>query len=168
MLTAISIALICIATIVFLRHRLLCYLRHFQAGGYCRTQFKNWLIANNIFDRKGSTIATIAAVTLELLHRSQMSPFITVIICLLGAIALIWLSLWEKDPYKAEDFPLQPSEQVKGIYHLALGLYSIAFALVVVGVYQLGAGDRMAYYWLVVILAIQSSPVWIFLASTIL
>ena len=165
MLTALSIALICLATIVFLRHRLLCYLRHFQAGGYCREQFKNWLIANNIFDRKGSTIATIAAVTLESLHHSHVSALI---VCALGAIALIWLSLWEKDPYKAEDFPLQPSKQVKGIYHLALGLYSIAFALVVVGVYQLGAGDRVAYYWLVAIVAIQSSPLWIFLASTVL
>jgi hypothetical protein len=168
MLTALSIALICIATIVFLRHRLLCYLRHFQAGGYCRTQFKDWLIDNNIFDRKGSAIATTAAVTLELIHRSQMSSFITLIISLLGAIALIGLSLWEKDPYKAEEFPLQPNEQAQGIYHLALGLYSIAFALVVVVVYQLGAGDRIAYYWLVVIVAIQSSPMWIFLASTIL
>ena len=66
MLTALSLSLISAAAIIFFSRRLLRYLRNFQEGGYSRMQFTNWVIANGIYDKKGSLIATIAALSLEL------------------------------------------------------------------------------------------------------
>jgi UDP-N-acetylmuramoyl-tripeptide--D-alanyl-D-alanine ligase len=164
MFKAISLSFISVATIIFFSHRLLCYLRHFQEGGYSRTQFKNWLSTNGIYDKKGSSIATMTALALELTERGKM---ISLGICTLGAIGLIWLSIWEPDPRKAEEFPLQPTRRATRIYSLALALYSIGLTLTIFGVYKLGAGNEIACYWLVVIVAIQSSPLWLVMASTL-
>ncbi|MCY7335864.1 MAG: hypothetical protein LH613_06565 [Chamaesiphon sp.] len=152
------------AAIIFFSHRLLCYMRHFQEGGYSRRQFKNWVIANGIYDKKGSSIATMTALMLELIERGKMT---SLVICTLGVIALIWLSIWEQDPREAKEFPLQPTRRATRIYNLALALYSIGLTLTIFGVYKLGAGDEIACYWLVVIVAIQSSPLWLVLASTL-
>lgn len=73
-------------------------MRHFQEGGYSRRQFKDWVIANGIYDKKGS---------------------------------------------------------------------SIGLTLAIFAVYKLGANDEIGCYWLVVIVAIQSSPLWLVLASTL-
>jgi UDP-N-acetylmuramoyl-tripeptide--D-alanyl-D-alanine ligase len=166
MLIAFSISIVSAAAIIFFGHRLLCYLRHFQLGGYSRIQFKNWVVANGIYDKKGSLIATVTALLLELTEEKNL--VVSVVICTIGAAALVWLSIWEKDPRELELNKLQPTAKATAIYNLALGLYSIAFPLVVIGVYQLGAGDDIACYWLVTIAAIQSSPMWLVLASTIL
>gem|GEM_PF-6835651 len=88
-------------------------------------------------------------------------------ICTLGVIALIWLSIWEQDPREAKEFPLKPTRRATRIYNLALALYSIGLTLTIFGVCKLGAGDEIACYWLVVIMAIQSSPLWLVLASTL-
>lgn len=164
MFKALSLSLISVATIIFFSHRLLCYLRHFQEGGYSRTQFKNWLITNGIYDKKGSAIATMTALTLQLIERGKVT---SLVICTLGAIALICLSIWEPDPREAGESPLQPTQRAMKIYNLALSLYSIALTLTIFAVYKLGAGNEIASYWLVVIVAIQSSPLWLVLASTL-
>ncbi len=164
MFKAISLSLISVAAIIFFSHRLLCYMRHFQEGGYSRRQFKNWVIANGIYDKKGSAIATMTALMLELIDLGKMT---SLVICTLGVIGLIWLSIWEQDPRKAKDFPLQPTRRATRIYNLALALYSIGLILAIFGVYKLGVGDRIACYWLVVIVAIQSSPLWLVMASTL-
>ncbi len=96
-------------------------MRHFQEGGYSRRQFKDWVIANGIYDKKGSSIATMTDLILELTERGKMT---SLVISTLGAIALIWLSIWEPDPRKAEEFPLQPTRRATRIYNLALALYS--------------------------------------------
>ena len=166
MITAISLALISAAAIIFFSRRLLCYLRHFQEGGYSTKQLKDWVIANSIYDKKGSLIATIAALLLELTEHSNVFG-IGLIICTIAAIALTWLGLWENDPREVGTFKLKTTKQATAIYNLALGLYSIALAIVVVSVYKLGARDDLACYWLVVIFAIQSSPIWLVIASTI-
>jgi UDP-N-acetylmuramoyl-tripeptide--D-alanyl-D-alanine ligase len=166
MLIACSISLISAAAIIFFSHRLLCYLRHFQEGKYSRRQFKNWLLANGVYDKKGSLIAAITAVLLELTEERNI--IIALVVCAIGSITLIWLSLWESDPRKSEFSKLQETEKATAIYNLALGLYSIAFSLVVIVTYKLGARDDLACYWLLVIVAIQSSPIWVVLASTLL
>ena len=164
MFKAISLSFLSVAAIIFFSHRLLCYMRHFQEGGYSRRQFKDWVIANGIYDKKGSSIATMTALILELTERGKMT---SLVISTLGAIALIWLSIWEPDPRKAEEFPLQPTRRATRIYNLALALYSIGLTLAIFAVYKLGANDKIGCYWLVVIVAIQSSPLWLVLASTL-
>jgi UDP-N-acetylmuramoyl-tripeptide--D-alanyl-D-alanine ligase len=162
MLTALSISLLSAATIIFFSHRLSCYLRHFQAGAYSKVRFKDWIVTNGVYDKKGSLIAAIAAVALALFRTDLV---ICSIICAIAAVALIGLSVWEKSVRKVGSLKLRPTKQAMAIYNLALGLYSIAFALVIVGSYKLGAGTEISHYWLVVIVAIQSSPVWLVLAS---
>ncbi len=166
MFIALCISIISVANIIFFSHRLLCYLRHFQLGGYSRRQFKNWILANGVYDKKGSLIATITALLLE--FTEEKSRVVAFGICSIGAVALVWLSLWEKDPRELELNKLESTAQITAIYNLALGLYSIAFPLIIIGIYALGAGDDIACYWLVVIAAIQSSPVWLVIASTLL
>jgi hypothetical protein len=166
MLTALAISLISAAAIIFFSRRLLRYLCHFQECEYNRKQFRNWLLENSIYDRKGSLIATIVAIVLELIEGRNI--FISLFICTIGAIALVWLSLWEDDPRKIGSVTLKTTEQAAKMYNLALGLYSISLPLAIVCVYKLGAGGDLACYWLVVIVAIQSSPLWLFFASTLL
>jgi UDP-N-acetylmuramoyl-tripeptide--D-alanyl-D-alanine ligase len=166
MLTVLAISLISAAAIIFFSRRLLRYLCHFQECGYDRQQFKNWLFENNIYDRKGSLIATISAIVLELVESRNL--LISLVVCTIAAVALVWLALWENDPRKVGPVMLKTTAKATNIYNLALVLYSIALPLAIVCVYILGAKEDLACYWLVVIVAIQSSPLWLFFASTLL
>ena len=162
MRTALSLSIISAAAIIFFSRRLLCYLRHFQEVGYSTRMFKDWMLANGIYDKKGSLVATIAALIIEITKENSTN---SLIICIVAAIALIGLSLWEPDPRKV-GFPiLQPTKKAKNIYNLALSLYSIAFILCVMLIYRISADDDIAAYWLVVIVAIQSSPLWMIMAN---
>jgi hypothetical protein len=165
MLTALCISEISAAAIMFFSHRLLCYLWHFQEGGYCPRQFKDWVVANGIYDKKGSLVATIAALMLELTEGNQV---ITLVICTIAAAALVWLGFWEKDLRTFGTLRVQSTKQAKAIYNLALSLYSLVFISCIITIYLIGANDDIACYWLLVIIAIQSSPIWVLLASNLL
>jgi hypothetical protein len=165
MLIALSISIICAAAIIFFSRRLFRYLCHFQEVKYNRAQFSNWLVANGIYDKKGSAIATIAALGIEL---TKEKILISLTISIVAAIATIWLVYWEEDPRKSECLQLEATAQAIALYDLSLSLYSICLIVVMVATYLLGAGDDIACYWLVVIFAIQSSPVWLFIASNLL
>jgi hypothetical protein len=162
MQTALSLSIISAAAIIFFSRRLLCYLRHFQEVGYSTRLFKDWMLANGIYDKKGSLVATIAALVIEITKESSTN---SLIISTIAAVALIGLSLWEPDPCKVGYPILQPTKKAKNIYNLALSLYSIAFILCFVFVYNISADDDIAAYWLVVIVAIQSSPLWMITAN---
>lgn len=162
MLITLCISVISVAAIIFFSRRLLRYLCHFQEFGYSKRQFKTWLVTNGVYDRKGSAIATIAALAIEL---TKEKIFISLGVSIVGAIALVWLGFWEPDPRKVGLYKLEVTDRATKIYNLALGIYSIAFIFTTVSVYALGANDDIACYWLVVIVAIQSSPIWLFLAN---
>jgi UDP-N-acetylmuramoyl-tripeptide--D-alanyl-D-alanine ligase len=170
MLIALSVVIISAAAIIFFSRRLFRYLCHFQELKYSRREFRSWLVTNGIYDKKGSSIATFAALAIELTHEKLV---LSLIISILGAVGLVWLGFWEPDPRKvgieieSGVFKLQPTDRATKIYNLALGLYSICFILVTVGIYALGADDDIACYWLIVIFAIQSSPIWLLFASTL-
>jgi hypothetical protein len=121
-------------------------------------------VTNSVYDRKGSTIATVAALVIEL---TKEKILISLTVSIVGAIALIWLGFWEPDPRKSGSFKLQTTRRATQLYNLTLGIYSIFLILVNLGAYALGAGDDIAVYWLIVIFAIQSSPVWLLVASNI-
>jgi hypothetical protein len=166
MLVALTLAMIIVSAIVFFSRRLFRYLLHFQEVGYSKGQFKDWIIENGVYDKKGSLLAAMAALSIELLHDEIT---IAVIISTIAAGVLIWLGLWEGDPRTDEDegFQLQATKQSTAIYNLALGAYSILITLVFIIVYVLGAGAEIACYWLVVIIAIQSSPIWLVLSNSL-
>ncbi len=164
MLRALAIAAISATAVTFFSRRSLCYLRHFQEVGYSTRSFKDWMLANGIYDRKGSLIATAAAISIELTEHLRAVPLI---ICAIASIALVWLSWWEPDP-RIDGYPkLRPTHQARGIYHLALSLYTIAFVVLMICINLAGAGRDLVVHWLLVIVAIQSSPIWIILASMI-
>lgn len=164
MLIALSISIISIAAIIFFSRRLFRYLCHFQEFRYNRSQFKHWLVTNSVYDRKGSAIATVAALIIEL---TKEKILISLTVSIVGAIALIWLGFWEPDPRKVGVFRLQATERATQLYNLTLSIYSILLILGNLGAYALGADDDIAVYWLIVIFAIQSSPIWLLLASKI-
>jgi hypothetical protein len=164
MLIALSLSIISAGAIVFFSRRLLCYLRHFQQVDYCKKNFKDWLLENGIYDKKGSLIAAIAALAIEL---TKEEILLSVLISMIASVGLVWLSISENDPRKTGSFKLQATQQSTEIYNIALGVYSILFTISVLTVYRLGADDDIACYWLVVIIAIQSSPIWLVLSNSI-
>jgi UDP-N-acetylmuramoyl-tripeptide--D-alanyl-D-alanine ligase len=166
MLIVLSISVIAAASIMFFSRRLLCYLRHFQDNQYNPTLFKDWLVANGVYDRKGSMVATLVALILEVTKMEELPAFI---LCLISAAGMVWLSLQEVDPRKSGHPILKPTRQARGIYHLALSLYSIALVCLVVILHGHNADDEdLAAYWLIVIVAIQSSPIWLIFANRLL
>ena len=162
MRTALAISIIAATAIMFFSRRLLCYLRYFQEVGYSTRSFKDWIVANGIYDKKGSLIATIAALVIEITKQSRTNALI---ICIIAGIALVWLSLWEPDPTKVGYPILQPTKEAKRIYNLALSLYSVALIIGFVLVRIVSVNYSIAAYWLLVIVAIQSSPLWMVAAN---
>jgi UDP-N-acetylmuramoyl-tripeptide--D-alanyl-D-alanine ligase len=164
MLTAISISVVAAATTIFYSRRLLCYLRHFQDNDYSPKLFTNWVIENGIYDRKGSLIATVAALTLEV---AQTGRVISLLICVIASSVLVWQGLREVDPRKAGYPILQPTQKARAVYNLSLNLYLFLFLCCSLIVYQISADRDLAAYWLIVIVAIQSSPLCLLLADAI-
>ena len=162
MRTALSLSIISATAIMFFSRRLLCYLRYFQEVGYSTRLFKDWVVANGIYDKKGSLIATIAALVIEITQESRTN---SLIICIIAGIALVWLSLWEPDPTKVGYPILQPTPEAKKIYNLALSLYSVALIIGFILVRMITVQYHISAYWLLVIVAIQSSPLWMILAK---
>ena len=138
-------------------------LRHTQP--YSRRYFKNWIVENGVYDKKGTLIAAIAATVLELIGDHEL---IGLVISTIAAICLIWLGFWEDDPRKVGTPKLQATDRATAIYNLALALYSISFTILICCLYRFTHDDDLALYWMAVILAIQSSPIWLVIAKTIL
>jgi hypothetical protein len=162
MLTALSVSAIAAAATIFYSRRSLCYLRHFQDNGYSQRLFTNWVVENGIYDRKGSLIATVAALVLEVTKPGRV---ISLIVCVIGAAVLIWLGSREVDPRTAGHPILQPTKKARWIYHIGLNLYMLFFLACVALVYRISEDNDLAAYWLIVIIAIQSSPIWLMIAN---
>jgi hypothetical protein len=162
MRTALSLSIIAAAAIIFFSRRLLCYLRHFQEVGYSTRLFKDWMLANGIYDKKGSLVATLAALVIEITKESRTN---SLIICIIAGIALVGLSLWEPNPCKVGYPILQPTQEAKKIYNLALSFYSVSLIIGFILVRKISVDNDIAAYWLLVIVGIQSSPLWMIAAN---
>ena len=160
----LSVAVTAVGAILFFSRRLLCYLRHFQQVDYRKEQFKDWIFENGIYDKKGSLISAIAALTIELTREDIV---ISLVISTLATTVLLWISLTEDNPMETGSFKLQITAQAHGTYKIALGLYSILVAISFWITYALGGDDDLACYWLVVIISIQSSPIWLVLSNNL-
>jgi hypothetical protein len=141
MLIALAIVIIAIGTISFFSHRLLCYLSHFQELDYSGKNFRDWIVENGIYDKKGSVISAIAALAIELTREKIV---ISLIISTLATAGLVWLRLLEDNPMKTGS--LKITKQAAGIHNIALGLYSIAVTTSFIITYLLGADDDIACY----------------------
>ena len=166
MLTAICLALISAATILFFTRRSLRYLRYFQQEEYNGTRFKSWFLEKRTFDTKGTIVALVAAALSRFATGGDM--VICLIICLLAAAVLVFIGFQEEDPRKVGKIKLNMTDRSTAIYNLALGLEAIATILIIIGTYAVGAGDRIYIYWLVAVGLIQSAPIWIVIANAIL
>jgi hypothetical protein len=139
-------------------------LRHFQDNDYSQSLFTNWVVENGIYDRKGSLIATIAALVIEITAPGRV---ISLIVSVIAAAVLVWLGSREVDPRVAGYPILQPTPKARWIYHFGLNLYMLFFLICVGIVYRINADNNMAAYWLIVIIAIQSAPIWLMLANAL-
>ncbi len=160
-----SLSFITAASIIFFSRRLLRYLYHFQEGGYSRRYLKNWILENGVYDKKGTFIAAIAAILIELIGEHNQS--VSLVISAISAVSLIWLGFWESDPRKVGTSKLKSTDRAIDIYNLTLTLYSIVFTLSICGIYMFTEHEDLAPYWLAVIVGIQSSPIWLVIARTI-
>jgi UDP-N-acetylmuramoyl-tripeptide--D-alanyl-D-alanine ligase len=165
MLTIFSLSFIAAASIIFFSRRLLRYLYHFQEGGYSRRYLKDWIVENGIYDKKGTLIAASVAISIELTGETQL---LSLAISTFGAGCLIWLGFWEEDPRKVGKIKLEPTDRAIDIYNLTLTLYSIVFTLSMCGIYMFTEHEDLAPYWLTVVVGIQSSPIWLVIARTII
>ena len=166
MLTIICLTLISAATIIFFTRRGLRYLRYFQQEEYNGTRFKDWFLEKRTFDTKGSLVALIAAALSKFATGGDMVACL--VICVIASAGLVFLGVSEEDPRKVGKIKLKMTDRSTAIYQLAVGLYAIATILTITGVYFLGASDSIYLYWLVAVVLIQSSPVWIVIANSIL
>ena len=165
MLTIFSLSFIAAASIIFFSRRLLRYLYHFQKGGYSRRYLKDWIVENGVYDKKGTLIAAISAISIEFTGETQLLSLAISTFC---AGCLIWLGFWEEDPRKVGKIKLEPTDRAIDIYNLTLTLYSIVFTLSMCGIYMFTEHEDLAPYWLTVIVGIQSSPIWLVIARTII
>ncbi len=164
MLIALTLAIISVGTIVFFGHRLLCYMRHFQELSYSKYDFNAFVLEHSIYDKKGSLISAIAALMIEL---TKEKIVLSLIISTITSAGLILITRWENDPLEIGPYQLQSTHKARGIYNIALTVYSIFLTVSLIIVYLIGADDDIACYWLVVIIAIQSTPIWLSLSSSI-
>jgi UDP-N-acetylmuramoyl-tripeptide--D-alanyl-D-alanine ligase len=166
MLTIICLTLISAATIIFFTRRGLRYLRYFQQEEYNGARFKDWFIEKRTFDTKGSLIALVAAALSRFATGGDMVT--CVVICAIAATALVFVGFQEEDPRKVGKIKLNMTDRSTAIYQLGLGLYSIVTILIISATYAVGASDNIYIYWLVAVGLIQSSPIWIVIANSIL
>ena len=166
MLTAICLALISAATILFFTRRGLRYLRYFQQEEYNGTRFKDWFVEKRTFDTKGTFLALIAAVATKFGTGGRMENCL--VICVIASAALVFIGFREEDPRLVGKIKLNLTDRATAIYNLALGLNAIVTLLVITATYFLGAGESIAIYWLVAVVLIQISPIWIAIANAIL
>jgi UDP-N-acetylmuramoyl-tripeptide--D-alanyl-D-alanine ligase len=166
MLTAICLALISAATILFFTRRGLRYLRYFQQEEYNGTRFKDWFLEKRTFDTKGTLVALLGAALSRFATGGDM--VICLVICLLASAALVFIGFKEEDPRKVGKIKLNMTDRATAIYNLALGLNAIATILMITAAYFLGAGESIAIYWLLAVVLIQTSPIWIVIANAIL
>ena len=166
MLTIICLTVISAALIFFFARRGLRYLRYFQQEEYNGTRFKNWFLETGTFDRKGTSISLVAAALTRFATGGEMTTCL--VICLFAAATLVFVGFKEEDPRKVGKIKLNMTDRATAIYNLALGLYAIAVISFIVGTYAIGAGDNIYWYWLLAVLLIQSTPIWIVIANAIL
>jgi UDP-N-acetylmuramoyl-tripeptide--D-alanyl-D-alanine ligase len=166
MLTIICLTLISAATIIFFTRRGLRYLRYFQQEEYNSTRFKDWFLEKRAFDTKGSLVALSAAALSGFATGGDM--VLCLAICAGACAVLVFLGFSEEDPRKVGKIKLKMTDRATAIYNLALGLEAIATILIITGGYFLGASDNIYIYWLIAVGLIQSAPIWIAIANSIL
>jgi UDP-N-acetylmuramoyl-tripeptide--D-alanyl-D-alanine ligase len=163
-LTFFCLIIIAASAIGFFYHRGFHYLRCFKDVDYHEKRFIDWLIANKVFDRKGSLIALIAAAVTK--YFANVSG-IGIEVCIVAAIALAALCFFEPDPRKSETFALEISSRSQKIYLLSMLFYSLFTIALIFSSYIVGVDVRVPWCWIAVIVIIQSSPLWVILANRI-
>jgi UDP-N-acetylmuramoyl-tripeptide--D-alanyl-D-alanine ligase len=166
MLTLICLTVISAATILFFTRRGLRYLRYFQQEEYNGTRFKDWFLEKSAFDKKGTLVALIAAAASKFATGGDMT--LCLIVCLIAAAAFVFVGFSEEDPRVVGKIKLNMTDRATAIYNLALGLYAIAVISIISGAYFLGLGESIYWYWLIAVGLVQSSPIWIVIANSIL
>jgi UDP-N-acetylmuramoyl-tripeptide--D-alanyl-D-alanine ligase len=157
--------IIAASAIGFFYHRGFHYLRCLQHEEYNEKQFIDWLIANKVFDRKGSLIALIAAAVSKYL--ANITNGIGLEVCIVAAIALAALCFFETDPRRAGSIDRQISPRMNKIYLLAMLFNALFTICLIFGSYVVHIVVRVPWCWLAVIAIVQSSPLWIILANRI-
>jgi hypothetical protein len=163
-LTFFCLIIIAASAIGFFYHRGFHYLRGLQHHEYNDKNLVSWLIANKVFDRKGSLIVTIAAAASQYFANNET---IVIEVCIVAAIALAVLCFFEVDPRSPNYCEQQVSPTMNRIYWRAMLFCSLFTICLIFGLYTFHIPFLVPLCWLAVILINQSSPLWIILANRI-
>lgn len=139
----------------FAYKRLLHYLRFFQQEEYDAARFLRWLVANKVYDRKGTAAFFISGLLTTLLPNFSL----LLALALMGALLAIAAS--EEDPRTEGKITLKMTERAKRIF--ALAALVIGITLLAIGI--LGKG---ATFFSLLILFAQSLPLSLCVAKALL
>lgn len=155
MRTGLSYLCILFGSFMFIRYRLLRYLRYFQQEEYSSIRFIQWFLQNYAFDKKGSLIAASAAVS------TQITGYYFFFTAISAAILCI-IALLEENPQKQGKLRLNMTERATRIYYLSLTLYGV-FSVIFTYICP-----TLSLAWLVQLFLIQLTPCWLIASNRLL
>ena len=150
MLNKFLLVLSVVAALVFIRKRLLRYLRYLQQDEYSSQRFLVWYRERRAFDKRGTLIGML--VGLALCWSTQQWLVLSVV--LVGILALVIAAQREEDPRKAGKVRLVMTERARRIYQVAFGLL---LALELATLYVLWQRE-LALVWLTFVVLVQLVP----------
>jgi len=162
MLSVFGVILLYLATGLFYRKRSLRYLRFFQQQEYKNRLYLDWILEKRAFDSRASLI--LIFLTLINLICGQAGGLCIFVAQLLAAIALIIIPYFEEDPTKLGKIPLKMTARALRIYRLSLAVCCFILLLLFITL----SSQSLVLQSLVLILLVQSTPLFLVLANRLL
>jgi len=164
-----SLVLFCAScgTLLFFYRRILAYLRYFQQEEYDGQRFLAWYRRYRAFDRRGSAICLLAF-GLTVVLANVATPLFALLGWLLGAGALAGVAWREDDPRTTGKITLKITQRARRIWYTASGLF-LGIVLAVTVLWGLTVNSSyLPFYWFVLLLLIQCSPLLLITANRLL
>lgn len=156
-MSAAFVGFLVVALWAYGARRLLRYLRYFQQEEYDARRFFGWITRERIVERRGSTIAALAAANTALLPIRATSVVVVV-----ATLAYLAVAVFEEDPRASGKLPLRLTQRASRIFALAVVLWVTAVAFIV---WRLAP---FVSFWVACVLLSQLSPAFLVLANALL
>jgi len=151
----LTILIILVAGLYFAYFRSLRYLHYFQQETYNAKRFWKWGLNNKAFDKKGSLIAFLAALSTYIIGNNLL-------LTIIGGLTLLIITRLEEDPRHYGKLRLQMTERAKTLHRTTLAIY---------GTFTILGGivfTSTSFIWIYQIFLFQSIPGMLVLANRLL
>jgi UDP-N-acetylmuramoyl-tripeptide--D-alanyl-D-alanine ligase len=161
--------LILLAGCTFGARRLRQYLRFLQQDEYHNGRFLGWVRTHRLFDTKGTLWGSIGALSAAAVALGRLQLGWAYACAVLVSIALLVVSLREKDPAKAGKIKLKMTERAKRIYAASLAVILVVLLLVIAIVIDRVQGAwRIAGLWVALVAFFQATPLFLVAGNALL